>query len=508
VNRSDPRGAPLIGVVLEGAYRITRLLGEGGMGTVYEGQQLRLNKRVAVKVMARELAANREALSRFHREAEVTSSIGHPHIVHVFDFGSTPTGEPFMVMEFLDGEDLEGRLRRVGRLPPANVLHVVKQASSALTATHQQGIVHRDLKPANIYLLNVAGEVDFVKVVDFGISKVRAAATKLTRSSVVMGSPQYMSPEQALGRVDEIDLRTDEWALACITWEMLTGSCPFNGEDVASLLYQVVHEDPPPLESKIHGLRPEAEEVLRCALSKSRADRFSTVSAFARALETAIYGSVPNYEPTPPPQVVVFSQDTVVYGSTNTEGVIRASHGGAAGNPPPTQEQKPSLTTFTHTAGEVAHRSRLPVPFTKRMIAIAGGSLLLLLFGAFLIFRSGVPAKDRATSQPVRVPAATHPPRVTITPTPSLPPPEILVDQPAHKTGETPTKTKRPKPSVDPGAKPADPFEDSKISLTPRPHSKPSVDPSTAPISPFEDSRVPPPPRPHPKPQPRIITDI
>ena len=113
MNRSDPRGAPLIGVVLEGAYRITRLLGEGGMGTVYEGQQLRLNKRVAVKVMARELAANREALSRFHREAEVTSSIGHPHIVHVFDFGSTPTGEPFMVMEFLDGEDLEGR--QIGR---------------------------------------------------------------------------------------------------------------------------------------------------------------------------------------------------------------------------------------------------------------------------------------------------------------------------------------------------------------------------------------------------------
>jgi serine/threonine-protein kinase len=110
---------------------------------------------------------------------------------------------------------------------------VVKQVASALTATHQQGIVHRDLKPANIYLLNVAGEVDFVKVVDFGISKVRAAITKLTQASVVMGSPQYMSPEQAQGRVDEIDLRTDEWALASITWKMLAGRCPFTGEDVA-----------------------------------------------------------------------------------------------------------------------------------------------------------------------------------------------------------------------------------------------------------------------------------
>jgi serine/threonine protein kinase len=221
------------GALLEGAYRVFRTIGEGGMGTVYEGLQLRLNKRVAIKVMSRELAANPEALARFRREAEVTSSIGHPHIVHVTDFGSTPTGEPFMVMEFLDGEDLESRLRRVGRLPPASALHVVKQVASALTATHQQGIVHRDLKPANIYLLNVAGEVDFVKVVDFGISKVRAAVTRLTQASVVMGSPQYMSPEQALGRVDEIDLRTDEWALATITWEMVSGRCPFTGDDVA-----------------------------------------------------------------------------------------------------------------------------------------------------------------------------------------------------------------------------------------------------------------------------------
>ena len=307
------------GPILEGAYRIFRIIGEGGMGTVYEGQQLRLNKRVAIKVMSRELAANPEALARFRREAEVTSSIGHPHIVQVFDFGNTPTGEPFMVMEYLDGEDLESRLHRVGRLPPAGVIHVVKQVASALTATHEQGIVHRDLKPANVYLLKVAGEVDFVKVVDFGISKVRAAITKLTQASVVMGSPQFMSPEQAQGRVEEIDLRTDEWALACIAWEMLSGRCPFTGEDVASLLYQVVHEEPPPLAAMVPGLRPEVEEVLRCALAKNRTDRFVTIRAFARALETAIQGSVASYEPTPPPQPVPFSKETVGYGSAQTE---------------------------------------------------------------------------------------------------------------------------------------------------------------------------------------------
>ncbi len=348
------------GALLEGAYRIFRVVGEGGMGTVYEGLQLRLNKRVAIKVMSRELAANSEALARFRREAEITSSIGHPHIVHVTDFGSTPTGEPFMVMEFLDGQDLESRLRRVGRLAPAAVLHVVKQVASALTATHEQGIVHRDLKPANIYLLNVAGEVDFVKVVDFGISKVRAAITKLTQASVVMGSPQYMSPEQAQGRVEEIDHRTDEWALACITWEMLSGRCPFTGEDVASLLYQVVHEEPPQLAAMVTGLRPEVDEVLRCALAKNRANRFATVGAFARALETAIQGSVASYEPTPAPQPVPFSKETVGYGSFQTEVAGLLTPIMPSGDSPVTEKRKLSLTTFSHATGEFAHRHKIP----------------------------------------------------------------------------------------------------------------------------------------------------
>ena len=460
------------GALLEGAYRIFRVLGEGGMGTVYEGLQLRLNKRVAIKVMSHELAANKEALARFRREAEVTSSIGHPHIVHVTDFGSTPTGEPFMVMEFLDGEDLESRLRRIGRLPPANVLHVVKQVASALTATHEQGIVHRDLKPANIYLLNVAGEVDFVKVVDFGISKVRAAVTKLTQASVVMGSPQYMSPEQAMGHVDEIDLRTDEWALASITWEMLSGRCPFTGEDVASLLYQVVHENPPPLVAHVPGLRPEVEDVLRCALAKKRAARFASIGAFARALETAICGSIPSYEPTPAPQPVPLSKDTVSYGSSATEIAGSLAPTRPSVESPVPQKRKLSLTTFSHTAGEFVHRLRFPVPLTRRMIAIAGGSLLALLFGAFLIFRSGGPTKEGASIQPVHEPVVAPRPRMVITPTPSLPAAAVPADQRSPEAGETTTKTKRSKVPVDPSVAPTNPFENLKVSPTPRPHLK------------------------------------
>ncbi len=449
-SEGDQSKTTVDGALLEGAYRVFRVVGEGGMGTVYEGLQLRLNKRVAIKVMSRELAANPEALARFRREAEVTSSIGHPHIVHVTDFGSTPTGEPYMVMEFLDGEDLEGRLRRVGRLPTTSALHVVKQVASALTATHEQGIVHRDLKPANIYLLNVAGEVDFVKVVDFGISKVRAAVTRLTQASVVMGSPQYMSPEQALGRVDEIDLRTDEWALASITWEMLSGRCPFAGEDVASLLYQVVHESPPALAAAVPGLHPEVEDVLRVALAKDREDRFASIGAFTRALESAIYGSMPNYEPTPPPQPLPFSKDTVNYGATatQTDGLSASTRS----NAPTLGKRKLSLTTFSHAVGELAQRLRIPVPPTNRTIAIAGGSLFVILVGAFLLLRSGGPAKESA-ARPVRMPA----PHVLITPTPS--PPVAPVPAGSPQAPETRAKIRHSKRSVDPSAIPAGPFE-------------------------------------------------
>jgi serine/threonine protein kinase len=281
----------LVGTVLDGSYRIEGLLGEGGMGAVYAATHLRLEKRVAVKVMARELTANPEALARFRREALVTSGLGHPHIVQVFDFSTTPTGEPFLVMEFLDGEDLDHRLRRVGRLPAADVVRMVKQVASALMTTHNKGIVHRDLKPANIYLLEVAGETDFVKVLDLGISKVRSASTKLTRTSSIMGTPNYMSPEQAKGNTEAIDERTDQWALACIAWECLSGQGPFVGENVPSILFQIVHEPPPSLLPQVADLYPQVEAVLLRGLAKNKNDRFAKVDDFATELEAAVTDS-------------------------------------------------------------------------------------------------------------------------------------------------------------------------------------------------------------------------
>lgn len=277
----------LVGAVLNGPYRLTRLIRGGGMGAVYEAQQLTLKKRVAVKMLIRELASDREAVARFRQEAEVTSRIGHPHVVHVFDFGVAPWGVPYLVMEYLDGEDLDQRLGRVGRLSVASMVHVVAQVASALTAAHAHGVVHRDLKPANLFVLKAAGKTDFIKVVDFGISKVVAAATRLTGPAEVLGTPSYMAPEQATGQIDDIDHRTDQWAVACIAHELVSGRAPFAGENVASLLYQVIHQEPPPLADRVLGVSPAVEAVLRRALSKRQADRWPSMAAFSRALLAA-----------------------------------------------------------------------------------------------------------------------------------------------------------------------------------------------------------------------------
>jgi eukaryotic-like serine/threonine-protein kinase len=297
------RARALVGTLLGDAYKLTRLIGQGGMGAVYEGVQVRLNRRVAVKVVVGEPAADPEALTRFRREVHIASQLAHPHIIQVSDFGAAPTGEPYLVMEYLEGEDLEGRLQRVRRMSLADTERIVTQAASALSATHARGIVHRDLKPANVFLLSVEGVTDFVKVVDFGISKMMATSTHLTRASVVLGTPKYMSPEQALGRIREVDHRSDQWALACIAWEMLSGREPFVGADVPSVMYEVVHGELPQALSP--GVPAAVEEVLRRALIKRPRDRFPTIAAFARAFTAACAAPEPVTVPAPTEERVV-----------------------------------------------------------------------------------------------------------------------------------------------------------------------------------------------------------
>src|SRR5215831_9270760 len=277
-----------VGTVLDGTYRLTRLLGQGGMGAVYEASHTGAGKRVAVKVMHSQLAAYPELLARFRREAKVTSELAHPHVVSVFGFGAAPGGQPYLVMEFLEGEDLQTRLEHVGALPLETVVQIVKQVASALAEAHVAGIVHRDLKPDNVFLVRVADDAVFAKVVDFGLSKVlRTSATQLTVAKAVFGTPEFMAPEQAEGRQDAIDHRSDQWSLACLAWFATTACLPFTAPDVNAVLNQVISAVPTPPAPGAPRIPPEVDKVLRQAMSKRRSDRFPTIRAFARAFEAA-----------------------------------------------------------------------------------------------------------------------------------------------------------------------------------------------------------------------------
>ena len=406
----EERGAAtrsLVGQTVANAYRVVRMIGEGAMGAIYEARQLRLDKRVAIKVLARELAANGEALLRFHREAEITSTLGHPHIINVFDFGTTENGQPFLVMEYLEGEDLANLIHRKHAISLRAAVRITKQVASALAETHAKGVVHRDLKPANLFIMRVQGE-DFTKVLDFGISKVRAASTALTNASTLMGTPMYMAPEQAKGDT-ELDHLTDQWALACITYEMLAGRPPFIGDDTAALLYQVVHEEPGRLSNFVKDLPPEVERVVRRALAKEPSERFPNVTAFARAFEAAATGQA---LPTETPGEA--SGRAPLVGLTPVE----------------------AAATIASSAGAFAPPTRRTTKRTRRNAIWVG--IAIAAAGGFMVWSQMSGTQPVAPPTTAAPPAAVGPVPVPATaPTATEPVPGSDNDEPAAQAGDT-----------------------------------------------------------------------
>jgi serine/threonine-protein kinase len=274
------------GTVLQNTYRVLRPIGRGGMGQVYEVAHARLAGRYALKLLTHEAAADAEFLQRFKREAEIVSALRHPNIVQVIDFDRGSDGRPYLVMELLDGEDLAARIGRAGPLPLSRVTTIISQIAAALEAAHARGVIHRDLKPENVLLLAATdGSGDFVKLVDFGISKVKNASLRLTQERMMLGTPHYMSPEQA--RSQDVDERADQFALAAIAYELLSGELAFAGDNVAAVVYQVVHGEPPRLADPGGWITPAVDGVLRQGLAKRSQDRFASVADFARALTEA-----------------------------------------------------------------------------------------------------------------------------------------------------------------------------------------------------------------------------
>jgi serine/threonine-protein kinase len=277
----------LVGRTVAGKYSITRLIGCGGMGAVYEAENVGIGKKVALKFVDREFAKDDRVAGRFAREARAASSIESEHIVQVFDAGSDE-GRPYIVMELLRGEDLGSRLRRLGRLKLDEALHIVAQMLRGLARAHAAGIVHRDLKPDNVLLLNRGGDASFVKIVDFGISKIArpaggTAPLVLTHKGMVMGTPLYMSPEQAQAFSD-VDGRADLYSVGAILFECLAGRPPHAGASYEQLLIAICTTDAPDVRA-IEPSVPEAvAEFLARALARDRAVRFASASRMLAAL--------------------------------------------------------------------------------------------------------------------------------------------------------------------------------------------------------------------------------
>ncbi|HEU4614069.1 MAG TPA: serine/threonine-protein kinase, partial [Kofleriaceae bacterium] len=283
--------AELVGATLSGRYLVTRKVGQGGMGAVYEATHTLIGKRVAVKVLLEKYAQREAIVKRLKQEAQLASSIGNEHIIDITDFGNTEDGRTFVVMEFLEGESMAECLARESHLPEARILRIAQQAASALAAAHAKGVVHRDIKPENIFLLK-RKEMDFVKVVDFGISKSLRASSeeeevRLTQTGMVLGTPLYMSPEQARGDED-LDHRVDIYALGVIMYEAATGRVPFSGNNYLSVISQVLNEDPTPVREVRPELSEEFEAIVSRARAKERNDRYASATEMLHDLSALL----------------------------------------------------------------------------------------------------------------------------------------------------------------------------------------------------------------------------
>jgi serine/threonine protein kinase len=290
----------LIGETVGDTFSIVRMIGEGGMARVYEARHVRLpNKRFAVKVLHHMYAQQPMIVARFQREAEAASGIAHPNVVDVYDVGTTPDGRPFLVSEFLEGQDFATLLDERERLAAPAAVHVVRQVCRALAAAHAHGVVHRDVKPENVFLVGDM-EAPVVKVLDFGISKFDSAGgASLTQTGMIMGTPGYMPPEQARG--GKTDHRADIYGVGAMLYRAVTGKIPFDSEDAAEALTMVLTQDPPRPRS-IQPSIPEALElVIQKAMAKEPEDRHRTMAELDERLAPFEPEAVASVSLLPPP---------------------------------------------------------------------------------------------------------------------------------------------------------------------------------------------------------------
>jgi eukaryotic-like serine/threonine-protein kinase len=387
----------IIGQVLAGKYQVERVLGQGGMGIVVQAIHVQLGQRVAIKFVLPEVMHNPEVHGRFLREAQAAALLKSAHVARVIDIGSLENGAPYMVMEYLDGENMESLLRRVGPLPVITAAAWLLEACEAVAEAHALGIIHRDLKPANLFLANGTGGFQSIKVFDFGISKIMTPSgldPSLTRATSVMGSPSYASPEQ-LRSTKNVDHRTDIWALGVTLYQLVSADMPWKADTLPELSIKVAVDPPPPLPPQL-GVPAAFEQVIRRCLEKDPERRYASVAALAEALGPFV------------PE-----------GRVSVDRIRRTSHVASAVSP---------ATTIGGSAGQITSpRSR------GRTLGIVGGIVLTSVVAAAIHSSggNGSTGKKEATDARLVVssPGASRPPPVTppvgAQPSDAAPPPAV-----------------------------------------------------------------------------------
>ena len=362
-------GRKLIGTIVGGKYTIRGVLGEGGMGTVFEAEHVTIGRIVAVKVLHPSHLRKQVSVQRFEQEARAAGQVSHPNICEVYDVGTLPDGTPYIIMERLSGATLAERVSKEKGLPPEQVVDIVAQVLSGLIAAHAKGVIHRDIKPENIFLTARAGCGPVVKILDFGVSKMignPAAALDLTRTGMVMGTPYYMSPEQARGERD-LDARVDVYATGVLTYEALTGRRPFIASNYNALLLQILSATPRPMRELRADLPAGFDTVVTKAMARSREVRYPSAEAFQRDLvqlagertDTRIAEDVvmlvrstlANLPRISPPRVAP-SSPTLVSADPSAGGEPQLSRA-SAGIPPTTRDPQQLEQRPTHSARDL-----------------------------------------------------------------------------------------------------------------------------------------------------------
>ncbi len=430
--RSGNAQADLLGSVVADRYHILKKLGEGGMGTVYLAEHVKMGRKSALKVMNPGMNTDADAIARFNREASNASRLSHPNICGIYDFGETPDGLIYLAMEYIEGSSLSGLIEKTGSMPPARSGSIIHQTADALQVAHDAGIVHRDLKPDNIMVARNRDGTDLVKVVDFGIAKASSSdAQKVTKTGLVVGTPEYMSPEQLAG--DTLDGRSDIYSLGLVAFNCLTGKLPFPAETATEAMIMRLTDRPRTLAESRPDIvwTDELQRTMDKVLQRDAADRYQSASQFGREFAAAISAM---------PATQAVEAGTLVMGAASVGAAkdlprtrIDRPSGGAtvpmAAVPAPQRGAKSAMGVG---APVVAQKSKMP------MIAGGGGLLAVAAVAAFLWLK---PPADSGTVLPgPGVSGATTPTdsgadadtvKMVVNSPPSTPPPATREPAPA-----------------------------------------------------------------------------